>query len=92
MRFPRGAPSLGGWLPWAASRSLFGHSYLQADRVNETHSTQIREVVVGGMDLSRPSLVVAFELSERRKAIVADVLAGAGEAFLLRTLERDHSR
>jgi hypothetical protein len=44
------------------------------------------------MDLSRPSLVVAFELSERRKAIVADVLAGAGEAFLLRTLERDHSR
>jgi hypothetical protein len=31
------------------------------------------------MELSRPPLVVTFELSERRKAIVADVLAGAGE-------------
>ena len=29
------------------------------------------------MELSRPPLVVAFELSEKRKAIVADALAGA---------------
>jgi hypothetical protein len=29
------------------------------------------------MELSRPPLVVAFELSEKRKAIVADPLAGA---------------
>jgi hypothetical protein len=29
------------------------------------------------MDLSRPPLAVAFELSEKRKAIVADALAGA---------------
>jgi len=28
------------------------------------------------MELSRPPLVVAFELSEKRKAIVADALAG----------------
>jgi hypothetical protein len=30
------------------------------------------------MELSRPPLVVAFELSEKRKAIVADALASAG--------------
>jgi hypothetical protein len=29
------------------------------------------------MELSRPSLVVAFELSQKRKAILADALAGA---------------
>jgi hypothetical protein len=29
------------------------------------------------MELSRPPPVVAFELSEKRKAIVADALAGA---------------
>jgi hypothetical protein len=29
------------------------------------------------MELSRPPLVVAFELSKKRKAIVADALAGA---------------
>jgi hypothetical protein len=29
------------------------------------------------MELSRPQLVVAFELSEKRKAIVVDALAGA---------------
>jgi hypothetical protein len=28
------------------------------------------------MELSRPPLVVTFELSEKRKAIVADALAG----------------
>jgi hypothetical protein len=28
------------------------------------------------MELSRPPLVVAFEVSEKRKAIVADALAG----------------
>jgi hypothetical protein len=29
------------------------------------------------MDLSRPPLVIGFELSEKRKAIVADALADA---------------
>jgi hypothetical protein len=34
------------------------------------------------MDLSRPPLAVVFELSEKRKAIVADALAGASLSFL----------
>jgi hypothetical protein len=39
------------------------------------------------MEFSRPSLVVAFELSERRKAIVADALAGAGAVIYLTKLD-----
>jgi phosphoglycerate dehydrogenase-like enzyme len=39
------------------------------------------------MELSRPPLVVTFELSERRKAIVADVLAGAGPVVYLTELD-----
>jgi hypothetical protein len=35
------------------------------------------------MVLSRPSLVVAFELSEKRKAIVTDALAGASAVVYL---------
>jgi phosphoglycerate dehydrogenase-like enzyme len=39
------------------------------------------------MELSRPPLVVAFELSEKRKAIVADALAGAGAVVYLSELD-----
>jgi hypothetical protein len=35
------------------------------------------------MDLSRPPLVIGFELSEKRKAIVADALAGASVVVYL---------
>ena len=35
------------------------------------------------MVLSRPPLVVAFELSEKRKAIVADALAGPSAVVYL---------
>src|SRR6516162_5623635 len=37
------------------------------------------------MDLSRPPLVVTFELSERRKVIVANALAGASTVVYLTT-------
>jgi hypothetical protein len=36
-------------------------------------------LILGCMELSGPPLVVAFELSEKRKATVADALAGASE-------------
>src|SRR5262249_11753510 len=36
-------------------------------------------VILGCMEFSRPPLVVAFELSEKRKAIVADALARASD-------------
>jgi hypothetical protein len=36
------------------------------------------------MESSRPPLVVAFELSEKRKAIVADALVGASAVVKLR--------
>src|SRR3981081_352785 len=39
------------------------------------------------MELSRPPLVVAFELSERRKAIVADALAGTIVVIYLTELD-----
>src|SRR5580704_14576757 len=39
------------------------------------------------MELSRLPLVVAFELSEKRKAIVADALAGASAVVYLTELE-----
>ena len=39
------------------------------------------------MNLSRSPLVVTFKLSERRKAIVADVLAGASAAVYLTELD-----
>src|SRR3984893_6853791 len=39
------------------------------------------------MELSRPPLVVAFELSERRKAIVAGALAGASVVIYLTELD-----
>jgi phosphoglycerate dehydrogenase-like enzyme len=39
------------------------------------------------MELSRPPLVVTFELSERRKAIVADSLAGASTVVYLTELD-----
>jgi len=39
------------------------------------------------MELSRPPLVVAFELSEKRKAIVADTLAGASAVVYLTELD-----
>ena len=39
------------------------------------------------MDLSRPPLVVAFELSEKRKATVADALAGASSVVYLTELD-----
>jgi phosphoglycerate dehydrogenase-like enzyme len=39
------------------------------------------------MDLSRPPLVVTFELSERRKVIVADALAGASAVVYLTELD-----
>ena len=39
------------------------------------------------MELSRPPLVVAFELSEKRKAIVADALAGASDVVYLTELD-----
>jgi len=40
------------------------------------------------MKLNRPPLVVAFELSERRKAIVADALAGASAVVYLTELDQ----
>ncbi len=39
------------------------------------------------MELSRPPLVVAFALSEKRKAIVADALAGASPVVYLTELD-----
>ena len=39
------------------------------------------------MELSRPPLVIAFELSEKRKAIVADALAGASTVVYLTELD-----
>jgi hypothetical protein len=39
------------------------------------------------MELSRPPLVVAFELSEKRKAIVADAFAGASTVAYLTELD-----
>src|SRR5712692_2699457 len=39
------------------------------------------------MELSRPPLVVAFELSEKRKAIVADALADASTVVYLTELD-----
>src|SRR4030081_3650162 len=39
------------------------------------------------MELSRLPLVVAFELSEKRKAIVADALAGASAVVYLTELD-----
>src|SRR5215472_15122310 len=39
------------------------------------------------MDLSRPPLVIGFELSEKRKAIVADALAGASAVVYLTELD-----
>ena len=43
--------------------------------------------LLGCMEFSRPPLVVAFELSEKRKAIVADVLAGASDVVCLTELD-----
>src|SRR5262249_44582857 len=39
------------------------------------------------MEFSRPPLVIAFELSEKRKAIVADALAGASDVVYLTELD-----
>ena len=39
------------------------------------------------MDLSRPPLVVTFELSERRKVIVANALSGASTVVYLTKLD-----
>src|SRR5260370_34396272 len=39
------------------------------------------------MEFNRPPLVVAFELSEKRKAIVADALAGASDVVYLTELD-----
>ena len=39
------------------------------------------------MELSRPPLVVAFEVSEKRKAIVADALAGTSAVVYLTELD-----
>ena len=39
------------------------------------------------MEFSRPPLVIAFELSEKRKAIVADTLAGASDVVYLTDLD-----
>jgi len=44
-------------------------------------------LILGAMNLSRSPLVVTFKLSERRKAIVADVLAGASAAVYLTELD-----
>ena len=40
------------------------------------------------MEFSRPPLVIAFELSEKRKAIVADALAGASNVVYLTELDK----
>jgi hypothetical protein len=39
------------------------------------------------MEFSRPPLVIAFELSETRKAIVADTLADASDVVYLTELD-----
>jgi len=44
-------------------------------------------VILGCMELSRPPLVVAFALSKRRKAIVADALAGVSAVIYLTELD-----
>ena len=41
------------------------------------------------MELSRPPLVVAFELSEKHKAIVADTLAGASAVVYLTEVDEE---
>jgi hypothetical protein len=40
------------------------------------------------MELSRPPLVVAFELSQKRKAIIVDTLAGASPVIYLTELDK----
>ena len=40
------------------------------------------------MELSRPPLVVAFEVSEKRRAIVADALAGTSAVVYLTELDQ----
>ena len=44
-------------------------------------------LILGCMELSRPPLAVAFELSEKHKAIVADALAGASAVVYLTELD-----
>ena len=44
-------------------------------------------LILGCMKLSRPPLVIAFELSAKRKAIVADALAGASAVVYLAELD-----
>ncbi len=44
-------------------------------------------LILGCMELGRPPLVVAFELNKRRKAIVADALAGASAVVYLTELD-----
>jgi phosphoglycerate dehydrogenase-like enzyme len=44
-------------------------------------------VILGCMEFSPPPLVIAFELSETRKAIVADTLAGASDVVYLTELD-----
>ena len=44
------------------------------------------------MEFSRPPLVVAFELSEKRKAIVADTLAGVSAVVYLTELDDEVAR
>ena len=68
-----------GWPPWAAS----GHRVtpiIPADPATQTYSVRLRDPsrATLGLHGAEPTpLVVAFELSEKRKAIVADALAGA---------------
>ncbi len=56
-------------------------------RCKRSLQTQLRANLGRAMALSRPSLVVAFELSQKRKAIVADPLAGASAVVYLTELD-----
>src|SRR5215831_7710798 len=54
---------------------------------NSARLCERRRGNLGCMEFSRPPLVIAFELSEKRKAIVADTLAGASDVVYLTELD-----
>src|SRR6516225_1795370 len=67
---------------WHSAKRRFGAVDANSARLCERNA-----VILGCMELSRPPLVVAFELSEKRKAIVADALAGASAVVYLTELD-----
>jgi phosphoglycerate dehydrogenase-like enzyme len=67
------------------------HSNDPGGSANQAYSARLREPsranLGGAIALSRPPLVITFELSEKRKAIVADALSGASAVVYLTELD-----